>query len=188
MVARVLLVAEPTGIVTSDFVTVTVPLFAETLVTIGPVPDSTTFVDVNLSCFVASIWLYAPSTYDAAATTGKHLWEIKNNNTDGTAKYVYQDGKRVAYKGATKCTGTDTILVFKGSYISYLDYTQNGGMKLYSIKMYNKNGKLLHDYQPVAKGTDICGTVVPANAMYDFVDKKVYLPAGTGQMGYGVDS
>lgn len=35
----------------------------------GPVPDSTTFVDVNLSCFAASIVLYAPSTYEAVAAT-----------------------------------------------------------------------------------------------------------------------
>ena len=66
---RVLLDAEPNGMVTSLLVTVTVPLFAVTPVTIGPLPDSTTFVDVNLSCLDESIALYAPSTYDAVATT-----------------------------------------------------------------------------------------------------------------------
>jgi len=69
MVARVELVVAPTGIVTSLLVTVTTPLLAVTAVTIAPEFDSTTFVDVNLSCFTASIALYAPSTYDAAAAT-----------------------------------------------------------------------------------------------------------------------
>ena len=62
MVARVLLDVLPTGIVTSLLVTVTVPLLAVTLLTMGPVPDSTTFVFVNLSCFAEFIALYAPST------------------------------------------------------------------------------------------------------------------------------
>lgn len=69
MVARVALVVAPTGMVTSLFDTVTVPLLAVTAVTIGPDPESTTFVDVNLSCFAASMESYAPSTQDAAATT-----------------------------------------------------------------------------------------------------------------------
>jgi hypothetical protein len=67
--ARVSLDVLPTGIVTSLLVTVTVPLLAVTLLTMGPVPDSTTFVFVNLSCFAASIVLYAPSTYEAVAAT-----------------------------------------------------------------------------------------------------------------------
>lgn len=69
MVARVALVVAPTGMVTSLLVTVTTPLLAVIAVTIAPEFDSTTFVDVNLSCFAASIALYAPSTYDAAAAT-----------------------------------------------------------------------------------------------------------------------
>ena len=67
--ARVELDALPTGMVTSPLVTVTVPLLAETPVTTAPEPDSTTFVDVNVSCFAESNALYAPSTYDAAAAT-----------------------------------------------------------------------------------------------------------------------
>lgn len=69
IMARVVLVALPTGMVTSPLVTVTVPLLAETPVTTAPVPDSTTFVDVRVSCFAESSALYAPSTYDAAAAT-----------------------------------------------------------------------------------------------------------------------
>ena len=68
MVARVALVVAPTGMVTSLFDTVTVPLLAVTAVTIGPDPESTTFVDVNLSCFAASMESYAPSTYDFVTT------------------------------------------------------------------------------------------------------------------------
>lgn len=44
-----------------------------------------------------------------------------------------------------------------------------------------------YDFQPVAKGTNICGVTPPTNAMWDFVTKKLYYPAGTGEMGYGVD-
>lgn len=51
MTARVLLDVLPTGIVTSLFETVTVPLLALTFVTIAPEPDSTTFVEDSLSCF-----------------------------------------------------------------------------------------------------------------------------------------
>lgn len=68
MVARVALVVAPTGMVTSLFDTVTVPLLAVTAVTIGPDPESTTFVDVNLSCFAASMESYAPSTQDFVTT------------------------------------------------------------------------------------------------------------------------
>lgn len=151
------------------------------------------FFDMSINDDSEVYFRIGTSTYSSVGntgtqTTGKHLWEIKNNNSSGSAKYIYQDGKRVGYKAATKCTGTNTILVFHSDHVKVgLNPTENGGMKLYSIKMYNKSGKLLHDYQPVAKGTDICGTVVPTNAMWDFVDKKLYYPAGTGQMGYGVD-
>lgn len=77
--------AAPTGIVTSPLDTVTVPLLAVTPVTIGPEPDSTTFVDVNLSCFAASIALYAPSTYDAVAATAV-LSNGSAIDTDGETK------------------------------------------------------------------------------------------------------
>ena len=151
------------------------------------------FYDMSINNAADVYFRIGTSTYSSVCnngtpTTGKHLWEIKNNNTTGTAKYIYQDGKRVGYKAATTCTGTNTILVFHSDHVKFgLDPTENGGMKLYSVKLYNKSGKLLHDYQPVAKGTDICGTVVPTNAMWDFVDKKLYYPGGKGEMGYGVD-
>lgn len=82
MVARVELVVAPTGMVTSLLVTVTTPLLAVTAVTIAPEFDSTTFVDVNLSCFTASIALYAPSTYDAVAATAA-LFTWSPIDTDG---------------------------------------------------------------------------------------------------------
>lgn len=38
-----------------------------------------------------------------------------------------------------------------------------------------------------AADANICGVTPPTNAMWDFVTKKLYYPAGTGEMGYGVD-
>ena len=84
------------------------------------------------------------------------------------------------------CTGSETMMVLNNDYVT-ITQGQNGGIKLYNIKVWNTSGTLLHEYQPVAQGTNICGYTALTNAMWDTVTKKLYYPAGTGQMGYGVD-
>ena len=76
--------------------------------------------------------------------------------------------------------------MLKNNFLS-VNNSQNGGIKLYRIRLWDGNGNLIHDFQPVAQGTNICGTIAATNAMWDFVTKKLYYPGGTGQMGYGVD-
>ena len=112
----------------------------------------------------------------------------------GTRKRVDANGTNISKylfrTNSPTCTDSSkTILVFDNDLINSanLDPSLSGGMKLYYIKLYDSSGNLIHDYQPVAAGTDICGYTAPTNAMWDFVDKKLYLPAGTGEMGYGVD-
>ena len=89
----------------------------------------------------------------------------------------------------TCADSTKTIRVFDNDLINSnnLNPALSGGMKLYYIKMYDSSGNLIHDFQPVAQGTNICGVTAATNAMWDFVSKKLYYPGGTGQMGYGVD-
>lgn len=97
---------------------------------------------------------------------------------------------RSNYRDSAACTSpANTILVFDNDLINSanLDPTQSGGLKLYYIKMYDANGELLHHYQPVAAGTDLCGYTAPTNGMWDTVTKQFYQAGGTGSIGYGVD-
>ncbi len=123
----------------------------------------------------------------------KKILRFVTSDSSSTKKRVdyYINGVRQSYFTRTysACTSSDTLKIFKNNLISdgLINQTDSGGMKLYYIKVYNKNGTLIHDFQPVASGTNICGTIAATNAMWDFVDKKLYYPGGTGQMGYGVD-
>lgn len=125
-----------------------------------------------------------------AQSAQKIQWYTESNGT--TYKWIYRvfengTSARTSKSLGAACTSAETIKVFNNTLVSSVDQTNSGGMKLYSILLKDSSGNTIHDYQPVAAGTDICGYTVPTNAMYDFVDKRVYLPAGTGQMGYGVD-
>jgi hypothetical protein len=134
----------------------------------------------------------AASTTFSEANSKKHLRFVTSDSTS-TKKRIdyYLDGVRQSYFTRTyaACTSADTLKVFKNNLISdgLVDQTDSGGMKLYYIKIYNSSGALIHDFQPVAQGTTICGYTALTNAMWDSVTKKLYYPAGTGQMGYGVD-
>ena len=138
------------------------------------------------------------SANNASATNfteanSKKLLRFVTSDSTSTKKRVdyYIDGVRQSYFTRTyaACTSADTLKVFKNNLISagLVDQTDSGGMKLYYIKIYNSSGTLIHNFQPVAQGTTICGYTALTNAMWDSVTKKLYYPAGTGQMGYGVD-
>ena len=112
--------------------------------------------------------------------------------TDGDYKNFRLSGSGVSgylRKKNAACTSQSTLKVLTNKLFAdtLVDPTQSGGIKLYRIIMKDSSNKLIHDFQPVAKGTNICGVTPPTNAMWDFVTKKLYYPAGTGQMGYGVD-
>ena len=139
------------------------------------------------------------SVNNAASTNfneanSKKLLRFVTSNDSSTKKRViyYLNGVQQSYFTRTysACTSSDTFKVFKNNLIGagLVDQTDSGGMKLYYLKMYDSSGNLIHDFQPVAQGTNICGTTAATNAMWDFVTKKLYYPAGTGQMGYGTDS
>jgi hypothetical protein len=138
------------------------------------------------------------SANNAASTTfseanSKKLLRFVTSDSSSNKKRIdyYLDGVRQSYFTRTyaACTSADTLKVFKNNLISagLVDQTDSGGMKLYYIKIYNSSGTLIHNFQPVAQGTNVCGHMAQTNCMWDTVDKKLYYPAGTGQMGYGVD-
>ncbi len=138
------------------------------------------------------------SANNAASTTfseanSKKLLRFVTSDSSSNKKRIdyYLDGVRQSYFTRTyaACTSADTLKVFKNNLISagLVDQTDSGGMKLYYIKIYNSSGTLIHNFQPVAQGTNVCGHMAQTNCMSDTVDKKLYYPAGTGQMGYGVD-
>ena len=88
---------------------------------------------------------------------------------------------------------TSNMYVLNNDYVT-INQANSGNIKLYSIKVYNTSGTLIHNYQPVAAGTHLtnCGTnggdyIVPTNCMWDTETKQILLPGGTGEMGYGVD-
>lgn len=138
------------------------------------------------------------STNSASATNfneanSKQLLRFVTENQNSTKKGIkyYIDGvyKSTITRTFGSCSTSDTIKIFKNNLISNssLDQTDSGGMKLYYIKLYDTSGTLVHDFEPVPAGTNVCGHMAQANCMWDTVDKKLYYPAGTGQMGYGVD-
>ena len=122
---------------------------------------------------------------------GKHTYLVQNQNGSKN-KTIYVDEVRAGNKTLrtdTMCEADDTIHIFKNSHIPSVNsnLANSGGMKVYSIKLWNSSGTLLHEYQPVAKGTNICGYIAPQNGMWDKVTKKFYLAGGSGVMRYGVD-
>ena len=138
------------------------------------------------------------STNSASATNfneanSKKLLRFVTENQNSTKKGIkyYIDGvyKSTITRTFGSCSTSDTIKIFKNNLISNssLDQTDSGGMKLYYIKLYDTSGTLVHDFEPVPAGTNVCGHMAQTNCMWDTVDKKLYYPAGTGQMGYGVD-
>lgn len=134
----------------------------------------------------------AASTTFSEANSKKQLRFVTSDSSSNKKRIdYYLDGVRQSYFTRTyvACTSADTLKVFKNNLISdgLIDQTDSGGMKLYYIKIYNSSGTLIHDFQPVAAGTNICGEIAATNAMWDSVTKKLYYPGGTGQMGYGVD-
>ena len=134
----------------------------------------------------------AASTSFSEANSKKLLRFVTSESASNKKRIdYYLDGVRQSYFTRTyaACTSADTLKVFKNNLIAdgLVDQTDSGGMKLYYIKIYNSSGTLIHNFQPVAQGTNVCGYTALTNAMWDSVTKKLYYPAGTGQMGYGVD-
>ena len=125
----------------------------------------------------------------AQSTQKIQWWTSTKSSTVKLVNRIFENGSTNSTNKDLEnaCTSTETIKVFNNKLLSSVDPTDSGGMKLYSILLKDAEGTPIHNYQPVKAGTNICGYIVPTNAMYDFVDKRVYLPAGTGQMGYGVD-
>lgn len=134
---------------------------------------------------------YATSPYPLSNSRAKIVYKTETASTSKTyvTKYFYADDDKLSNssKKVNDCTDADHTMLVLDNDLSSIDQTQSGGIKLYRIKVLDPSKKLIHDFQPVAKGTDICGVTPPTNAMWDFVTKKLYYPAGTGQMGYGVD-
>ena len=124
---------------------------------------------------------------DEAVRVAKNVIKTETSNKTKNYKNIYvNDTKVISNSTASRCTSTYDFLILKNNFIS-VDNSANGGIKLYRIRLWDADNNLLHDYQPVAAGTNICGVTPPTNAIWDFVTKKLYYPAGTGQMGYGVD-
>lgn len=166
--------------------------------------NSTCHFDFTLNKNSAIVFRMGSNT-SAASTTlqnphnkKKITYWTQQGRIDGTQpnyKYVYATAtgmtrREIRQEHPTSCSDSSkTILVFDNDLINAanLDPTQSGGMKLYYIKMYNSSGTLIHDFEPVPSGTNVCGHTARTNCMWDTVDKKLYYPAGTGAMGYGVD-
>lgn len=132
-------------------------------------------------------------TISSAQQTAKNTF--KTENADGIYKRYYINNQELTSgkgKMVSTCT-TSNMYVLKNDYVT-INQANSGNIKLYSIKVYNTSGTLVHNYQPVAAGTHLtsCGTngsdyIVPTNCMWDTETKQILLPGGTGQMGYGVD-
>ena len=134
---------------------------------------------------------YATSPYPVSDSRAKIVYKTETSQTKKThvTKYFYADNDRLnnSSKKVNDCTDANHTMLVLDNDLSSIDQTNSGGIKLYRIRMWDESNKLIHDFRPVAKGTDLCGVTPPTNAMWDFVTKKLYYPAGTGQMGYGVD-
>ena len=124
---------------------------------------------------------------DDDVRVAKNVIRTETSNKTRNYKNIYvNDTKVISSSTASRCTSTYPFLILKNNFISVTD-DASGGIKLYRIRLWDEDDNLIHDYQPVAAGTNICGHVAQTNAMWDFVTKELYYPAGTGQMGYGVD-
>lgn len=134
---------------------------------------------------------YATSPYPISDSRAKIVYKTETaaKKTTYVTKYFYADNDRLndSSKKVNDCTDANHTMLVLDNDLSTIDQTDSGGIKLYRIRMWDSSNKLIHDFQPVAKGTNICGVIPPTNAMWDFVTKKLYYPAGTGEMGYGVD-
>ncbi len=134
---------------------------------------------------------YATSPYPISDSSAKIVYKTETYQTKKTyvTKNFYADNDKLnnSSKKVNDCTDANHTMLVLDNDLSSIDQTNSGGIKLYRIRMWDESDNLIHDYQPVAKGTNICGTIAATNAMWDFVDKKLYYPAGTGSMGYGVD-
>lgn len=158
------------------------------------------FGGLNTSCYyamslanngsLATRFGYSGRSYTLTSEeqTGKTVY--KTENTSNNKKIYYVNDRDLTNGGVSvnTCTNSDTMLVLNNNHPSVVTWSQSGGVKLYRIRMWNSSGTLIHDFQPVKAGTNICGTVAATNAMWDSVTKKLYYPAGTGQMGYGTDT
>lgn len=132
-------------------------------------------------------------TISSAQQTAKNTF--KTENGEKTYKRYYINTQELT-SGSGKMVGTCTtsnMYVLNNDYVT-INQANSGNIKLYSIKVYDTSGTLIHNYQPVAAGTHLtnCGTnggdyIAPTNCMWDTETKQILLPGGTGQMGYGVD-
>ena len=132
-------------------------------------------------------------TISSAQQTAKNTF--KTENGEKTYKRYYINNQELTSgsgKMVSTCT-TSNMYVLNNDYVT-INQANSGNIKLYSIKVYNTSGTLIHNYQPVAAGTHLtnCGTnggdyIVPTNCMWDTETKQILLPGGTGEMGYGVD-
>ena len=131
------------------------------------------------------------SAYPVSNSSAKIVYKTETASTKTTyvTKYFYADNDKLndSSKKVTDCTDANHTMLVLDNDLTGIDQTDSGGIKLYRIIMKDSSKNLIHDFQPVPKGKDICGVTPPTNAMWDSVTKKLYYPAGTGQMGYGVD-
>lgn len=133
----------------------------------------------------------ATSPYPISDSSAKivYLTDTHKTYTSSVSKIFYANGTRLndTTKTVKDCTDANHTMLVLDNDLTTIAQTDSGGIKLYRIRMWDKSKNLIHDFQPVPKGTNICGVTPPTNAMWDFVTKKLYYPAGTGEMGYGVD-
>lgn len=152
------------------------------------------FYDVTVDDYGEIFFRIGTSTYGAfwnpGSMSNKHVWTIKNYNPSAKKKYIYLDtvdsNGRLGQMNSYTCSADDTILIFKNDWKT-VNLNNNGGIRLYSIKVWNKDGTLIHQYQPVQSGTSFCNYTAPTNALWDTVTKRVLLPGGTGQTSFGTD-
>lgn len=129
-------------------------------------------------------------TLDSTVAKQKNIIKTENQKIQGTYVYKYYKLNGTTLNSGDKrklCEDNNsTMLVLENDYTN-TNNTQSGGIKLYRIRQWDSSSALIHDFQPVAQGTNVCGHTALTNAMWDSVTKKLYYPAGTGEMGYGTD-
>lgn len=128
-------------------------------------------------------------TLTSAEQTGKNTYKTESTGTNNNKKKYYVNNRDLTNGGkqVNACSSNSTMWVLNNDYVT-INQSLSGEIKLYGIKVWNSAGTLVHEYQPVAKGTNICGYTTPQNGMWDTVSKQFYLAGGSGVMGYGVDN
>lgn len=127
---------------------------------------STCFYDVTVDSYGDIYFRIGTSTYgtyfrgSSLSMTDKHAWIIKNHKSGPTKKLIYHDvvsnNRKLGQMNSYNCNTTNnTIKILKNDWKTVS--SNSGDIWLYSIKVWDKNGNLLHEYQPVAQGTNICG-------------------------------